>query len=151
MNIRIENIGECKIAYLRQIGPYGPNNIKTMEKLKDWAQAQNLFNDDAIILGIAHDNPETTSPENCRYDAAIVIYKDYQVDDTVNVTEISGGLYATLKAKHTPKEIQNAWEQIFVELQATEYELDNRATFERYTGAMIGNGYCEICVPVMAK
>ncbi|SNY41219.1 DNA gyrase inhibitor GyrI [Orenia metallireducens] len=151
MKIRIEKIEGCKVAYLRQVGPYGSSNIKTMEKLKDWAQAQNLFNQDSIILGIAYDNPEITAPDNCRYDAAIVISKDYQVDDTVDVTELSGGLYATLKVKHTQKEIQKGWEQIFLELQATEYELDNRPTFERYTGEMIGNGYCEIYVPIMAK
>lgn len=35
MSIRIENIQNCKVAYLRQVGPYDPNNIKLIEKIKN--------------------------------------------------------------------------------------------------------------------
>ena len=58
MNIEIEYIPYCRIAYVRQIGPYGENNVQTMEQLKIWAQSNNLLDEQSIILGIAHDNPE---------------------------------------------------------------------------------------------
>ena len=77
MNIKIENIPAYRIAYIRQIGPYGISNVRTMEKLKEWAKSNHLFNDESIILGIVQDNPETTKPENCRYDTCIVVSNDY--------------------------------------------------------------------------
>lgn len=150
MSIRIENIQSYKIAYMRQVGPYGPNNFITMEKLKKWAKSKNLLNKDAIIFGIAHDNPEITPSQNCRYDACIVISNDYQGDDSVSVRKLSGGLYATLKVKHTTEDIQKAWDEIFLDIQNNGYKIDNRPMLERYAGDMISNGYCEICVPITA-
>lgn len=147
MYINIENIPKYRLAYVRQVGPYGPNNIQAMEKLKKWAEENNLAKS-AIILGIPQDNPETTLPENCRYDACIVISEDYQLNDSICESEISGGKYVICKVKHTAEDIQKAWAEIFSTIQNSEYQIDSIPILERYTGDMIKNGYCEICVPV---
>ncbi|AET67497.1 hypothetical protein Desor_1866 [Desulfosporosinus orientis DSM 765] len=34
MNMHIETLPSCSIAYIRQTGAYGKKNIQTMEKLK---------------------------------------------------------------------------------------------------------------------
>ena len=81
MDIMIEKMPAYRIASIRQTGPYGINNMQTMEDLKKWAKSNHLFNDESIILGIAQDNPETTKPENCRYDTCIVLSNDYSVTD----------------------------------------------------------------------
>lgn len=52
MDIIIEKMPAYRIAYIRQIGPYGINNVKIMEKLKKWAIFYHLFNDESVILGI---------------------------------------------------------------------------------------------------
>ncbi|MGW8957391.1 AraC family transcriptional regulator [Paenibacillus sp. NPDC055715] len=104
MNMKVETLPKYRIAYVRQIGPYGPANIQAMKKLKKWAEENNLLTESAIILGIPQDNPDTTLPENCRYDACIVISKNFQ--------------------------------------------MDNKAILEKYTGNMINNDFCEICVPI---
>lgn len=147
MYINVENIPKYRLAYVRQVGPYGPNNIQAMEKVKKWAEENNLIKS-AIILGIPQDNPETTLPENCRYDACIVISEDYQLDDSICESKLSGGKYVTCKVKHTAEDIQKAWAEIFSTIQNSQYEIDNKPILERYTGVMINNGYCEICVPV---
>jgi DNA gyrase inhibitor len=118
-----------------------------MEKLKKWAEEKNLV-ESAIILGIPQDNPETTLPENCRYDACIVISKDYQIDDSICESELSGGNYVICKVKHTAEDIQKAWAEIFPALHNSGYQIDNKPIIERYTSDMIKNHYCEICVPV---
>ncbi len=41
---------------MRNMGPYGPSNKQTMEKLKDWAKEKKLFHS-TILLGIPQDNP----------------------------------------------------------------------------------------------
>ncbi|PLR76240.1 DNA gyrase inhibitor [Bacillus sp. V3-13] len=148
MNIKVETLPKYRIAYVRQAGPYGPGNIQAMEKLKKWAEEKNLLAEAAIILAIPQDNPETTLPENCRYDACIVISNDYQINNSICESELSGGKYVICKVKHTAEDIQKAWAEIFPALQNSGYQIDNKPIFERYTGDMIYNDYCEICVPV---
>ncbi|MEN1937471.1 GyrI-like domain-containing protein [Paenibacillus sp. 102] len=148
MNIKIENLPKYRIAYVRQVGPYGSDNVQAMKKLKNWAEKNNLLAETAIILGISQDNPETTAPVNCRYDACIVISNDYPIDDTVSESEVPGGRYAICKVKHTAEDIQKAWAEIFSELLNSGYQMDTKPIFERYIVEMVYSDYCEICVPI---
>lgn len=150
MDIIIEKMPAYRIAYIRQIGPYGINNVQTMEELKKWAKFNHLFNDESIILGIALDNPENTKPENCRYDTCIVVSNDYSVTDSyVREGNIAGEKYAVFKINHTVEAVQKAWIDIFPELIRQGYQFDEaRPIIERYIVQMVNNHYCEICVPV---
>ncbi|PKM76032.1 MAG: DNA gyrase inhibitor [Firmicutes bacterium HGW-Firmicutes-15] len=150
MDIVIEKMPAYRIAYIRQIGPYGINNVKTMEELKKWANFNHLSNDESIILGIAQDNPETTKPENCRYDTCMVVSNDYSVTDgNVREGNIVGGKYAVFIINHTAEAVQKAWIDIFPELLKQGYQFDKaRPIIERYTVQMVNNHHCEICVPV---
>lgn len=150
MNMKIETIPPYRVAYIRNIGPYGTSNVQTMEKLKSWAKSNNLFNNNSIILGIAHDNPEATKPENCRYDTCIVISNDYKVNqDDINQGNIIGGNYAVFKINHSSEAVQKAWIDIFPELSNQGYQFDQtRPILERYVVEMVNNHFCEICVPI---
>jgi DNA gyrase inhibitor len=148
MNPTIETLPKSRIAYVRQTGPYGPANIHAMEKLKQWAAEKNLLNESAVILGIPQDNPATTKPENCRYDACIVIENETQIDDTINEGELPGGTYAIFQVQHTAEDIQQAWDGIGQAIQNSGYIIDNKLILERYRGDMAATNYCEICVPI---
>jgi DNA gyrase inhibitor GyrI len=150
MNISLESIPSQRIVYIRQIGPYGSGNVETMEKLKNWARCNKLFNDDSIIFGIAHDNPEATKPENCRYDTCITVSSDSYFDEEyVSQGQIVGGNYAVFKIIHTADEIQKAWIEIFPELSKQGYQFDDtRPILERYRVELVNKHYCEICVPI---
>ncbi|KAA6452200.1 AraC family transcriptional regulator [Bacillus swezeyi] len=148
MNMKVETLPKYRLAYVRQVGPYGPGNIQAMETLKKWAEQSHLLTESAIILGIPQDNPETTLPENCRYDACIVISNEYQMDHSICESELSGGKYVIRKVKHSAEDIQKAWTDIFLDLQNSGYHIDHKPILERYTGDMISSDYCEICVPV---
>lgn len=148
MKMSIENLPKYRIAYVRQVGPYGAGNIQAMEKLKKWAASKDLLNDSTILLAIIQDNPETTHPENCRFDACIVIPLDYQLDDSMNESETLNGRYVVCQVKHTAEDIQKAWAELFPFIQNAGYRIDNKPMMERYIGDMMYNEYCEICVPV---
>jgi len=165
MEMKIETIPPYKIAYIRHIGPYGTGNVQTMQKLKKWAKTNKLLNNNSIILGIAHDNPETTKPENCRYDTCLVISDNDCAgndcacneaagikaagNEDVSVGNIVGGRYSVFKISHTEEGVQQAWLEIFPELEKQGYQFDEtRAVLERYTVEMVDNNYCEICVPI---
>jgi DNA gyrase inhibitor len=147
MKFKVETLPNYRIAYVRRVGPYGPANIEVMEKLKKWAKEKNLLKS-AILLAIPQDNPETTLPENCRFDACIVISIDYQMNDSICESELSGGKHLIFEVEHTAEDIQKAYADIFPVLQSNGFQIDNKPIFERYTGDMMNNPYCEICVPV---
>lgn len=147
MKFKVETLPNYRIAYVRRVGPYGSANFEVMEKLKKWAKERNLLKS-AILFAIPQDNPETTLPENCRFDASIVISKDYQMDDSIYEGELSGGKYLIYEVKHTAEDIQKAYADIFPFLQSNGYQIDNKPILEKYTGDMINNPYCEICVPI---
>lgn len=148
MSIKVEVIPQYRIAYVRQTGPYGPANIQAMETLKKWAKENNLLTATTILLGIPQDNPETTPPEKCRFDACIVLSEDYQLDDAICEGILPRGEYAIFKVKHTAEDIQKAWTDIFPALQNSGYKMDRRPVIEKYMGDMTRNEFCEICVPV---
>jgi len=150
MIITAEKIPSYDIAYIRKKGPYGDGNAEVMEELKSWANTNNLLCEDAIILGIAWDDPSTTKPCECRYDSCIVIKKDFiTVDSIICRGIIDGGKYAVVKILHTAEDIKKAWEEIFPELLKQDIKLDmTRPVIERYADKMLKNNYCEICVPI---
>ncbi|MGE7837440.1 AraC family transcriptional regulator [Viridibacillus arvi] len=147
MNFKVETLPNYRLAYVRRVGPYGSANIEVMEKLKKWAREKNLS---SIILAIQQDNPETTLPEDCRFDACIVISEDYHIEDSICEGELAGGKYLAYEVKHTAEDIREAYANIFIDLQMNGYQIDNKPILERYTEEMVNNHYCEICVPIKA-
>lgn len=147
MKFKVETLPNYRIAYLRRVGPYGPANNEVMERLKKWAKEKSLL-ESAILFAVPQDNPETTHPDHCRFDACIVISNAYQVDDSVFEGEISGGTYLVYEVKHTAEEIQKAYSDIFTSLHSSEYQLDNKPIMEKYVSDMTDNPFCEICVPI---
>lgn len=155
MNLMIENIPELKMAFMRRVGPYGAENIQTMENLKAWADENHFLHEDTVILGIALDNPQTTLPENCRYDTCLVIDQVSQIettttqDKTIHIGTTPHGKYAVFLVPHTPEGVQSAWEHIFPCLSGESLEFDpNRPIVERYAAKKINQHLCEICVPI---
>ena len=92
-----------------------------MEKLKKWAKEKKL-----LEFAIPQDNPETTHPDHCRFDACIVIPNDYQVDNLVFEGELSGGKYLIYEVKHIAEDIQKAYSDIFQSLQKNGYKVDKK-------------------------
>ena len=48
--MKLETMCSYRIAYIRGIEKYGPENNIQMEQLKRWAINNNLYNDDSVIL-----------------------------------------------------------------------------------------------------
>ncbi len=148
MNSKVEYLPDYRLAYVRQVGPYGSGNTQAMQMLKKWAYSEKLL-DSAIILGIPRDDPQTTLPEECRYDACIVIAEDYRWSEaTIKEDELSGGNYVIVKIKHTAEDMERAWNEIFTFTKENRYRIDDKPILERYTTNMVNKQYCEICVPI---
>ncbi len=150
MIYKIEEIPTTRIAYMRQVGPYGANNYALMDKFKAWVKSKGLFSNATVILGIPHDNPKTTLPENCRYDVCLVITGDYIIaDSNIGEAELPGGKYAVFPIVHTAQAVQKAWTEIFSLLTAQGHQFDvSKPILERYSFDMTDKQMCEICVPI---
>ncbi|KQY94859.1 DNA gyrase inhibitor [Paenibacillus sp. Root52] len=150
MEMYFETLQSYRIAYVRQVGPYGAANVEAMDRLKHWANDQELLTESAILLGIPQDDPASTPAQHCRYDAAIVMTKLKLVhSDAVEMSELSGGEYLICKVKHTAEDIQQAWNEIIPHLQKNHHTLDHtKPVMERYRYQLLKNHFCEICVPV---
>lgn len=149
MEMKVETLPPYHIACVRQTGPYGPANVEAMKRLKEWAAQNNLLTESAILLGIPQDDPETTLPENCRYDACLVLSKEIQADDSVSASLLSGGTYMVFKIKHTAEDVRKAWTECFQAIQKNGFRIDDKPVMERYTGDLVRNGLCELCIPVL--
>ncbi|PRA07160.1 MULTISPECIES: GyrI-like domain-containing protein [unclassified Paenibacillus] len=149
MEMYIENLPSYRIAYVRQVGPYGPANALAMNTLKQWADKKQLLHETAILFGIPQDDPASTPPQNCRYDASIVVTESERLEDElVEIGELLGGDYLICKVRHTAEAIQQAWNVIIPHLQTSGYRMDNKPVIERYRWELLNQHYCEICVPV---
>lgn len=148
MDIRVETFPNYRLAYVRQIGPYGPANVQAMEELKSWAREKKLLTEPAVLFGIPQDNPQITPPEKCRYDACITITAEDQIDDFVSESKLDGGDYAIFRINHTAEDIQRAWVEIFPALHRMGLQTANKPILEKYTDDLVNNHLCELCVPI---
>ena len=153
MKMIIEHMPLMNIVFKRNVGPYGESNYTTMERIKNFAKDNDLFNEDAIILGISRDNPETTKPENCRYDACIVVSENFKAEEhDIQKGIIEGGKYAVFIIEHTAEAVQKAWNEIFQDVLSRGYKIDSsKCILERYRVKMIKNNKCEICIPILSN
>ncbi|MDO3408571.1 GyrI-like domain-containing protein [Saccharibacillus sp. CPCC 101409] len=147
----IQYLPELRIAYAHRTGPYGPGNLETMERIKEWARENGLLTRAAVLLGISQDDPRKVPPEHCRYDACIGVDEAFPIDPPMLDGRFDGGLYAIRRIPHTAEAVQKAWEEIVPALQKAGYRIDDKPALERYSGELLLRHECEICVPVLPQ
>jgi AraC family transcriptional regulator len=93
MDVRIETFSPRRVAFVRHIGPYREVG-DTWAKLMAWAGPRGLLGPQTMALGVAHDDPEITSPDKLRYDACITAGESFTPEGEVGVQTVGGGEYA---------------------------------------------------------
>jgi len=150
MQIHVENIPASPIVYMRRTGAYGEQNYKLMQDMKEWIRGQNLWGGNGTIYGIAQDNAATTPPEQCRYDVCFLTDKVLE-DTAIQRGTLPSGIYLIFEVLHTADEVRRFWGSIGEALTKENKQLDeSRPILERYQFALVENGYCEFCVPILS-
>lgn len=150
MDMTIEYLPAYRLAYKRQRGPYGSENLKVMEELKNWAKAHELF-EEGIIFGIPQDNPKETPPEACRYDSAIVVDEALVLDDSVKEGTFAEGQYAVFQVSHTAEGVAEAWQRVFERIADEGLRLRQAPIVERYRSELVKQHLSEICLPIVGE
>jgi AraC family transcriptional regulator len=93
MDVRIEEVEPMRVAFMRHVGPYDQVG-ETWGRLCGWAGPLGLLGPNTKFLGLCHDDPEITAPENIRYDACLSVDETVQPQGEIGVQIIAGGEYA---------------------------------------------------------
>lgn len=149
MQVHTEEIAASPIIYMRRIGAYGEQNFKIMQDMKNWIKTHNLWNENGIMYGIAQDNVVVTPPEQCRYDVCFVTEQTFD-DSTIHNGVLPSGEYLVFEILHTVDEVKSFWGSIGDILTKEKRQIDeSRPILERYQFALVENGYCEFCIPIL--
>lgn len=155
MKIQIAERQPAKVAFLRYTGPLGePLGKFWRATVTPWLADHGLL--DCPRYGLALDNPMTTSPEKCRYDACVELPQGLTLPDSEQTT-IAGGRYAVTHFKGTSAGIAAAWGAFIaatladpanrLDLQRHPYEHYPRgASYDTKTGTFS----CELCLPLVS-
>lgn len=153
MKIEIAERPDVKVAFLRYTGPPGePIGRFWRATVAPWLADNGLI--DCPRYGVSLDNPATTPPEKCRYDACVELPKGLSLEDAEETT-IPGGRYAITTFRGTGAEIGAAWMSFVGEALANPSNRPDhrRHPFEHYPrGAVFdsrsGVFGCELCLPL---
>ena len=153
MQVEIVEFPAVKVAYMRHIGPYGPEVGRFWrEAFGPWMQASGLFGEPCYGIGL--DDPCVTPSEKCRYDACVEVPVDFVPNGRINVMTLPGGRYAVSKFQGNPQTIGDDWMRLFREwLPKSGFQCDARPCFEYYPRNWVQNAKpdnftCDICVPI---
>lgn len=141
------------VAYLRKTGPYGPELGRFWsETVYPWMAENQLLG--LPRYGICLDDPETTAPQQCRYDAAVEVAPDRVLSGNPLRTVLSGGRYAVHRFRGPVQDVAGAWLALTRDwLPSSGLQLDARPFVEHYPpDAMFdpatGVFEAELCMPV---
>lgn len=151
MEYEVKELPAVRVAYLRYKGPFGaPIGEFWHEVFTPWQKAMGLVG--KVSYGVAQDDPATTPPEDCRYDACVAVSDVYPIKEPAKEATLPAGRYAVARFKGTGDQVPAAWGEFFGQLHA-EGKADAGPCFERYPAdyAMdpaTGVFESELCIPV---
>lgn len=153
MHIELIELPAVRVAGLRHTGAYGPAlGVFWRETFIPWLQQHQL--DGPTCYGIGLDDPATTPPEQCRYDACVEVPGHFHAAAPASVQTLPGGRYAVAEFRGDARNIGAAWIEMCARL-IPEFGLqhDARPSFERYppgarTDPVTGLFSCQLCVAV---
>lgn len=153
--IKIKTIKAQKLAYLEHIGDYSTIPYDTyFDKLYAWVKEKKV-RPGFKPLGIFHDDPEKTSPENCKSEICIPIVGDAEAEGDVKIKELPSMEVATIKHKGSAKEYQETYKQLNEWITQNGYEWAG-SSMEIYTKKPKKKGdeiilYATVLAPVRKK
>lgn len=156
MKLEVVERKPVRVTYLRHTGPYGESVGKFWRHdVAPWLADQGLI--DCPRYGVTRDDPSSTPPERCRYDACVELPPGLSLPDAPEAV-IPGGPYVVTLFRGTAAEIGPAWSAFQrASLGTGLHRLDTqRPPLEHYPrGASVdyrtGAFACELCLPVLAQ
>lgn len=153
--IRVEDLPEHHVVYLRHVGPYGQVGLvpRLVAKLREWAVPRGLLTGDTRLLLVAHDNPNVTDDDKLRLSICLTVPPGTPGEGEVGTMRIPGGKFAVGRFEIPPTRIAEAWNVVCGEwLPQSGYQPDDRLCYEEALSDPRehpeGKMRLHVCVPV---
>jgi AraC family transcriptional regulator len=128
MNVDIVNLGERRVGALRHVGPY--NRIS-----EAFARLGAIAGAPGLMIGIYHDDPETTPVAELRSDAAIAIADGAPIPAGLVEQRLPAGRYARAVHVGSYDKLGDAWARLMGEwLPRSGERVTDGVSFEIYKG-----------------
>lgn len=150
---RVVQLRPMEIAFIRHTGPYElvPESIFT--ELEQWAASQRLPGP-PVWMGIGHDSPGVTSPDQLRFDAALRVSGPFAPQGRIAHQILPGGAFAVSTHSGPYDTLPAAYATIFPRLfQLSGYQVVGLPAIEIYHTAKVNVTYhlnhTDIYLPVV--
>jgi AraC family transcriptional regulator len=109
--VEVKALAPIPVVFLRHVGPYCEVGA-TWGRLMTWAGMRGLLGPGMKLIGIVHDDPDITSMDRIRYDAAVTVNRPVQPEGDFAVMEIAAGHYAIATHKGPYEELGRAYQRL---------------------------------------
>jgi AraC family transcriptional regulator len=135
LKVRIEDLPDLPVAYVRHIGPYAGNAALFQDlfgRLMRWAGPRNLIRfPETKVLIVYHDDPNVTDQSRLRTSVCISVPPGTAGSGEVGTMVVPGGRYACGHCEITAAEFGPAWNALCGGwLPDSGYQPDDRPCFE---------------------
>jgi len=154
LEIRIEPLTELRVAYIRNVGPYGLSpTLKTLQRVTRWARSRRLL-EAAQVLGIPWHNPRVTPAEELWYDACVSVPERFESDHpSISVQVIPAGSYLVRECRAEDGDLETPWQEFLAWYEKSEWEMSDGPCFEVYRNGCYsdptGNWEMALHIPIV--
>ena len=132
--VRIDNLPDLRVAYIRSRGPY---NYKTIEpvfrQLMQWANPRGLTENNSMVLGVVRSNTVITPEDKLIYDVCITVPESIKADRWVDIQVLPGGKFAIHHCEIETDRDEEAWLNLVLNwLASSDYQPDDRPLYQIY-------------------
>lgn len=134
MQPTIKNIDAINVTSAREVGCYQEAAPRAWGRIMKYGYSNKLMKKEVRSIGISHDDPSVTAPEQIRYDACLDVDSYTNPEDNLLKYTISAGKYAIFLHKGAYENLQKTYHDIYHHwLPESECELkENEPCFEIY-------------------
>ena len=150
MALRIESLPTLRLAALHHKGPYheiGPIFDSVVEKMN----GAGLMREDTWLIGIYHDDPTKTAPEDLNSDACATLPSNHIVPMGMQELDVHEGTWAIYPYVGPISGIQQAWHQAYAEFGQAGYEHGAISPMEIYKSMSQDPFEIDIAIPIAPK
>jgi AraC family transcriptional regulator len=152
MKVEIKQMEPMRVACLRHVGPYDEVG-ETWDRLLTQMGKEGYLGGNPAMLGICHDDPETTPAEKIRYDACLTVDEGFMGLGPIGVQTVAGGSYAVMTHKGPYNRLGESYSRLMGQwLPRSGRELRDAPAFEIYLNdpqtTQPGDLLTDICAPL---
>ena len=152
---RLINIRPTHLAFRRHVGPYEDVPESLFDELERWA-ARRRLRGPSVWMGIGHDAPVATPPDQLRFDAALVVPAPFDANGSIGYQFLPGGTHAVTTHVGPYETLGAAYARIFPRLATfKDYIPVGLPAVEVYHAARINVRFAlnhtDLCLPMRRK